>query len=71
MQLLGVRKNTCNDVCSAESGFPPVNDLVKHNQHKFFYRIWKERSECIGRFFFFIQIAYNYTCKRGFCLKCR
>lgn len=46
MQLLGVRKNTCNDVCYAESGFPPVNDLVKHNQHRFFYRIWKERSEC-------------------------
>ena len=44
-QLLGVRKNTCNDVCYAESGFPPVNDLVKYNQHKFFHRIWKERSE--------------------------
>ena len=21
-------------------------DLVKYNQHRFFYRIWKERSEC-------------------------
>ena len=44
-QLLGVRKNTCNDVCYAESGFPPVNDLVKYNQHKFFYKMWLERSE--------------------------
>ncbi len=43
-QLLRVRKNTCNDVCYAESEFPPVNDLVKYNQHRFFYKIWKERS---------------------------
>ena len=33
-------------ITRAESGFPPVNDLVKHNQHRFFCRIWKERSKC-------------------------
>ena len=44
-QLLGVRKNTCNDVCYAESGFPPVQDLIKVKQHKFFHKMWQERSE--------------------------
>lgn len=44
-QLLGVRKNTCNDVCYAESGFPPLHDLVRHKQHKFFCKMWQERLE--------------------------
>ena len=41
-----MRKNTSNDVCYTESGFLPVNDLVKYNQHTFFYKLWQERSEC-------------------------
>lgn len=43
--ITGVRKNTCNDVCDAETGFPSVNDLVKYYQHKFFYQICQERFE--------------------------
>ena len=44
-QLLGVRKNTCNDISYVESGFPPVGDLVKYNQHRFFHSMWQERCE--------------------------
>ena len=44
-QLLGVRRTTCNDVCYVESGYPPLKDLIKYNQHKFFHKMWAERSE--------------------------
>ncbi len=36
-QLLGVRRTTCNDVCYVESGYPPLQDLVKYRQHKYFF----------------------------------
>ena len=35
-QLLGVRKCTCNDVCYAESRYPPLKDLIKTKQHTFY-----------------------------------
>ena len=43
-QLLGVRKFTCNDVCYAESGYPPLKDLIEFKQHTFFRAMWQERS---------------------------
>ena len=43
-QLLGVRRSTCNDVCFIESGYPPLQDLVKLKQHKFLHKAWQERS---------------------------
>ena len=43
-QLLGVRLTTCNDLCYVESGFPPLNDLVKEKQRKFFSKMWHERQ---------------------------
>lgn len=42
--LLGVRRSTCNDVCYVESGYPPLGELVRHKQHKFFRTMWRERS---------------------------
>ena len=42
-QLLGERRSTCNDVCYAESGYPPLGDFVK--ARLFFFRsMWQERS---------------------------
>lgn len=43
-QLLGVRKTTCNDMCYIESGYPPLKDLVRSRQRKFFTKVWRERS---------------------------
>ena len=43
-QLLGVRRSTCNDVCLVELGYPPLKDLIKFKQHKFFRTIWQERN---------------------------
>ena len=43
-EMLGVRKTTCNDICYVEAGYPSLQHLVKYKQHKFFYRIWRERS---------------------------
>ncbi len=43
-QLLGVRKFTCNDVCYAESGYPPLKDLIEFKQHTFYRTMWQERS---------------------------
>ena len=43
--MLGVRKSTSNLVCYAEAGYPSLQDLVKFKQHKFFHRMWDERSE--------------------------
>ena len=42
--LLGVRRSTCNDVCYVESGYPPLCDLVKYKQHKFFHTMWRDRA---------------------------
>lgn len=43
-ELLGVRKTTPNIVCYAVLGYPSLPDLVKHRQHKFFNKMWKERN---------------------------
>ena len=43
-ELLAVRRSTCNDVCYVESGYPPLSDLVKLKQHRFFHSKWQERS---------------------------
>ena len=43
-QLLGVRRTTSNQVCYAEAGCPPLADLVKYEQHKFFRNKWSERE---------------------------
>ena len=43
-RLLGVRKSTCNDVCYVESGYPPLHELVRYRQHKFFRSMWQERA---------------------------
>lgn len=43
-QLLGVRRNVCNDLCYLEAGYPSLSDLVKHKQHKFIRNIWSERN---------------------------
>ena len=42
--LLGVRKMTCNDTCYLELGLPPLKDLVRSRQRKFFSGMWRERS---------------------------
>ena len=42
--LLGVRRTTSNDICYTELGYPPLQDLVKSRQRKFFSKIWQERS---------------------------
>ena len=42
--LLGVRKTTCNDICYTELGYPPLQDLVRSRQRKFFSKMWRERS---------------------------
>ena len=36
--LLGVRRTTSNDICYTELGYPPLQDLVKSRQRKFFSR---------------------------------
>ena len=43
-ELLGVRLSTCNDLCYLESGSPPVKDLIKYKQRKFFKKMWVERQ---------------------------
>ena len=43
-ELLGVRLSTCNDLCYIESGCPPVKDLIRYKQRKFFKQMWVERS---------------------------
>lgn len=43
-QMLGVRKTTSNKVCYAEVGMPSLPDLIRLKQHKFFRRMWLERS---------------------------
>ena len=43
-QLLGVRRTTTNQVCYAESGYPPLPDLIKYKQHKYFFVTWPERE---------------------------
>ena len=41
--LLGVRYNTCTDLCLVEAGFPPVEAVIKHRQKSLLKRIWAER----------------------------
>ena len=43
-QLLGVKRSTCNDVCYADSGYPPLEDLVQNRQHICFRSMLQERS---------------------------
>ena len=43
-QLLGVRRTTPNQVCYAEAGYPALPDLIRYKQHKFFNKMWAERS---------------------------
>ena len=43
-ELLGVRKNICNDMCYVEGNFPSFPCLIKYRQHKFMKKIWVERS---------------------------
>ena len=42
--LLDVRKTTCNDICYLELGLPPLPNLVRSRQKKFFSGMWRERS---------------------------
>ena len=44
-EMLGVRKTTRIDICYVESGYPSLQHLVKNKQHKFFDRMWRERSD--------------------------
>ena len=44
-QLLGVRKATANLICYAEAGYPTLQDMIKFKQHKFYHKMWQERSE--------------------------
>ena len=43
-QLLGVRRTTSNQVCYAEAGYPSLPDFIRQKQHKFFHKMWSERS---------------------------
>lgn len=43
--LLGVRRSTCNDVCYVESGYPPLQEIIRYKQHKFFHNMWQDRSQ--------------------------
>ncbi len=47
-QLLGVHLSTCNDVCFAELGLPPLRSLVMARQRKFFQSLWCERQHMIN-----------------------
>ncbi len=42
--LLDVRLTTCNDVCYVESGYPPVQPLVRSRQRSFFTKMRRERQ---------------------------
>ena len=46
-ELLGVRRTTPNLVCYAELGYPSLTDLLKYRQHKFFNKMWCERSNMV------------------------
>lgn len=46
-ELLGVRRATPNIVCYAELGYPSLPDLLKYRQHKFFNKMWCERSSMV------------------------
>ena len=46
-QLLGVRMSTCNDLCYLEIGYPPLPDLVRQKQRKFFKAKWQEREAMV------------------------
>jgi hypothetical protein len=42
--LLGVRRSTPNDLCLAESGYPPLLGYIKEIQFKFFTNMFQHRS---------------------------
>ena len=44
---MGVRMSTCNDVLYVESGYPPLGDLIKHRQQKFFRGMWNDRNNMV------------------------
>ena len=46
-ELLCVRRSTCNEVCYTETGYPSLRQIVKNKQHKFFRKVWQERSNMV------------------------
>ena len=58
-------------MCSVESGYPPLKDLVQYKQHIFFRSMWQERSGCddntlsfviiqlVKDIFFFIYLSHG------------
>lgn len=52
--MLGVRRTTCNDVCYLESGYVPVNVIVKSKQRKFFVNMYRERLGMLDDPFAFV-----------------
>ena len=42
--LLSVRSTTCNYLCLVELGYPPLQDLVKKTQQRFFSSVTAERA---------------------------
>lgn len=42
--MLGVRRSTSNLVCYAEVGYPTPQEFYIYTQHKYFHRMWVERS---------------------------
>ena len=42
--LLSVIGTTCNKLCYAESGYPPVECLFKSRQRNFLKKMWYERG---------------------------
>lgn len=59
-QLLDVRKFTCNDVCYAESGYPPLKDRIVFEQHTFYRKMWQERSVYDGDLRWYISMMMIY-----------
>ena len=45
--MLGVRRTTCNDVCYLESGYAPLNAIVKTKQRKFFVNMYRDRMSVL------------------------
>ncbi len=45
--LLSVRGTTCNNLCYAEAGYPPVESLVKSRQRNFFKKMWYDRGNMV------------------------
>ena len=43
--LLGVRMNTCNDICYIESGYSSLTTIVRNKQRNYFAKMFNERYE--------------------------